>query len=633
MAKGKSANIFVWIILGLLIIGLAGFGFENFGGSIRSIGSVGDREIGVDEYGRALQQEMRAQGSERGTAMNWPEFEATGLDRQVRGQLVTIAALENEADRLRLSVGDEVVAQEITGIPAFRGPSGSFDRETYRFAIEAQGYDETTFETEVRDELARTLLQAAVLGGVEAPETMIETLFTHIAQRRTIDVVTLTPDTLAEPVDTPDEGTLRAFYDANLDDFTQPEARQITYAWVTPSMLIDTVEVDEDALRALYEERIDTFVQPERRLVERLVFSSDAAAQEAADRIAAGAEFDDIVAERDLSLEDIDLGDVTRTRLGAAGEAVFALDGPGVVGPLPSPLGPALFRMNGILSAQEVPFETAALDLRDELAADRARRVVADARETVLDLVAGGVTMEELADETLLELGQIEWRPGDTEGIAGYAEFREAAAAISPDDFAELAELEDGGLFVLRLDAIVPASPSPFDEVRDAVETAWRAAETRTRLTEAAEAMRESGSLPQPDASAEDTTPPDPDAFPVALDPATQGPVADRIEAITRNDFLPDLPRAIVAQTFSLDEGEIAIVPGVGPEVHLVQLVAVLPPDADNTQIAQLRMLLDQQTTQAIAQDLFGYFVVSLQQAAGVRINDGAVQAVHNQFR
>ncbi len=59
--------------------------------------------------------------------------------------------------------------------------------------------------------------------------------------------------------------------------------------------------------------------------------------------------FEQVVAERGLALADIDLGEQARDDLGAAGDAIFALDEPGVVGPLPSDLGPALYRMNAIL--------------------------------------------------------------------------------------------------------------------------------------------------------------------------------------------------------------------------------------------------------------------------------------------
>src|SRR5690606_36501056 len=134
-------------------------------------------------------------------------------------------------------------------------------------------------------------------------------------------------------------------------------------------------------------------------------------AQSAMDRVSAGEiSFDDLVVERGLALEDADMGDVSEAQLGAAGAAVFALEEPGqVVGPLPSNVGPSLFRMNAILNAQEVPFEEARDELRAELASDTARRAIVDQLENFDDLLAGGATLEEMAAETPMELGTIAW--------------------------------------------------------------------------------------------------------------------------------------------------------------------------------------------------------------------------------
>ena len=676
MAKGKKANLFVWIILGLLIIGLAGFGLENFGNTVRSIGSVGDRTISTGDYARALRQEIRAEETQRGRPVPISEVQALGIEGRVIGQLITIAALENEADRIRISVSDDTVAREILEIPAFRGTAGSFDRDLYRFAIQSQGYSEREFEARLRDELARTILQSAVIGGVEAPEAHVALLFDHIGQRRTIDVLTLTAEDLVTPLDTPDEATLRAHYEARLDAFTLPEIREISYVLVTPDMILDAVEVDEESLRALYAQRLNVYVRPERRLVERLVFSTEAAAQEAADRIASGAiSFEDLVAERELTLEDIDLGDVAETALGAAGPAVFALDDTGIVGPLQSPLGPALFRVNAILNAQETPFEDAAEELREELAADRARRLIADERETLTDLLAGGLTLEEIADETIMELGRIDWSAGQTEGLAAYPEFREAAAVLAEDDFAELVELSDGGVFALRLDAVRPPAAAPFEEVREAVAEDWAMTEALRLLTARAEALIEAGALPQaPEARADLDlgAPADPGTGGAAeVDGAAEGTdeaasetgtpglpgdlgfgefalgedapapsetgaetrYADRFEALGRSAFLPGLPRRLIEAAFRLEEGEIRIVPGEGAELHLVQLVEVLGPDPDAPQAAAIRGLVAQQTTQGIAQDLFAHFVSALERQAGVRLDDRAVSAVNANLR
>ncbi|NCM98254.1 MAG: peptidyl-prolyl cis-trans isomerase, partial [Rhodobacterales bacterium] len=105
------------------------------------------------------------------------------------------------------------------------------------------------------------------------------------------------------------------------------------------------------------------------------------------------------VAGRGLTLADIDLGDVSQSDLGAAGEPVFALTGPGVVGPLQSDLGPALYRMNAILAAQETSFDQARDQLVVEFQLDAARRAIGDRAEAINDALAGGATLEDLARE------------------------------------------------------------------------------------------------------------------------------------------------------------------------------------------------------------------------------------------
>ena len=57
-AKGNSfTKTAVWGLMGLLILGLGGFGAVNLNGSARTVGEVGDKSISVDDYARELQQQ------------------------------------------------------------------------------------------------------------------------------------------------------------------------------------------------------------------------------------------------------------------------------------------------------------------------------------------------------------------------------------------------------------------------------------------------------------------------------------------------------------------------------------------------------------------------------------------------
>lgn len=613
--KGKTANFFVWIILGLLIIGLAGFGVDGFGGSVRSIGQVGDREIRVNDYFRALQQEIRAAEAERGGSIPFSEAQQMGLDQTVRARLVTVAALENETMRLGLSVGDDVVAEEILGISSFRGVDGTFSRETYRFALQNEGLSESEFEEQVRIETARGILQAALTSGVPAPAVYADTINAYLSEQRSFSVALLEPARLDDPVAAPDDADLQAYYEENPQEFTEPGFRRMTYAWITPEQLYDDIEIEEELLRDLYDQRSDEFDRPERRLVERLIFSTPDEAQDALDRIESGAaDFADVVQERGLSLDDVDMGDVTPSDLSAAArDEVFALEGPGITGPFETPFGPALFRVNAVLSAQTIPFEEVREDLRVDLARDRARRIIADRYDDFEDLLAGGATLEDLARETEMNLGEIAYRDDSRDGIAGYEAFREAADALSDGDFPEVIALEDGGLFALRLDEEVPARLRDFNDVVVQVIEAWEVAEIQRRLATLGEdlsAQLEAG------ATFEDLDLP-----------------ADSVEAITRNGFVQGIPRALIAEAFTLaSEGTTRVVQAEG-QVYLIRLDEILPPDADTPETEQLRAAISEQLRQSIAQDLFSYYARRLESDAGIQLNDAAIQAVHQNFR
>lgn len=608
-AAKKTGNLVVWILLLLLVVGLAGFGARNFGGSVNAIGKVGDEEISVEEYSRALQRALREQSDAQGRSITLAEAQAMGIVAQVRASVIAAAAMDNEAGRMGLSVGDEAVRDQVLAVPAFQGVGGKFDREAYRYALEQNGLTETEFEAQIREETARSLLQGAVVAGVHAPRGYADTLYNFIAERRSYTFAQLGEEALDAPVAAPTPDQAQAYYDANEAAFTAPQTKRITYAWMTPDMIIDSVEVDEQMLRDLYEERLADYVIPERRLVERLVYGNMDDAEAAAARLASGAAtFEALVEERGLTLEDIDLGDVTEAELGAAGAPVFALTEPGVAGPVMSDLGPALFRMNAVLAAQETSFEDARDELRAELAQDRARRVIADSVTDIDDRLAAGATVEELAQETDMQLGEIAYVPGLHDGIAAYDAFREAADALQEGDFPEVVELEDGGIFAMRLDEVIAPRLRPFDEVSDDVTAGWQAEETARLLAGKAEALKA-----RLDAG---------EAF------DSLGLTTETGAELTRGAVTPP---AMAHQLFSMEKGQSSVVQS-GGDVYLVQLDAILPPDEQDPAAAFLRQTLDSQAAQSLTQDIYGYFAESLLAGAGLTLEQSAINAVHAQF-
>ena len=614
MAAGvnKLSKTFVWILLGLLIAGLAGFGAVNLSGTVRTVAQVGEETVSVDEYARELQREIRAVEAQRGEPLQMSEARAMGLDQRVLSRLISLASLDNEVTRLGLSVGDENLHEEIVAIPAFQGPDGNFDRESYRFALEQAGLSEAEFEADLRAESARTLVQSAIVDGVETPDTLVDTLVEYVGARRSFTMATLTAEDLDAPLPEPDEAALKAFYDDHPDRFTLPETKTITYALLTPEMILDQVEVEAAAVRRLYEDRADQYKVPERRLVERLVFQDEAAAAQAMAQLeVGGTTFEALVEQRGLTLSDVDMGDVPAADLGDAAEAVFAAEVGDVVGPLPSDLGPALYRVNGTLEARETPFEDVRDELRDELAAERARRMIETRAENIDDLLAGGATLEDLAKETDMDLGQIDWTAESSHGVAAYDAFRQAAQQVSIEDYPEVAFLEDGGIFALRLDETLPPRPEPFEQARPEVAEGWRLQQTEDALTEKAETvvaeLRQTGDFTE-----------------TGLDVQVEN-------GLTRTAYLDGTPPDFMNKVFEMEPGAYRVI-GAGERVYIVRLDATQPP-AQTAELAQMRKGFGQELDQALSQALFEAFVRDAQLRAQPMLDERALNAVRSSFQ
>jgi len=612
MASGTTSKTFMWGIMGLLIVGLGGFGATNLSGNITRVGSVGDEDIDVNEYARALQQDIRAIEAQTGSAMTFDQVLAAGVDRAALGRLIGQAALDNEAAKLGLSIGDENLSQQIVQIDAFQGANG-FDRESYRFALNQAGLSEIEFEGQMRADTVRAILQGAVVTGAPMPAAYADTLIGFAGERRDFTWALLSAADLMTAQVEPTEEQLTKFHTDNAADFTSPAKKRLTYVWLSPDALVAGIDVDEERITALYEERKDQFIVAERRLVERLIYSDAAAADAAKAALDAGEkDFETLVADRGLDLANVDMGDVTAASLGAAGADVFALDGTGVVGPVETTLGPALFRVNGVLPGSETSLEEAREELHAELASDAARRQIDRVAEDLDDLLAGGATLEELEGEGGAVLSSIDWHAGSEEEIAGYADFRSAALAAKDGDYPEVIRLDDGGIAALRWEANIDAALQPLEVVRDAVTAAYKAEQINIGLAAQGEIMV--NQLVQ------------------GADMAELGLTARQEADMIRSDFISEAPAGLIDEVFEMQDGGVTVIRGTD-SVAIVKLDAIKGPDENDAEVTGFRTLLAQQGDAGISDDLYAAYARAIQDQAGIYLDQTALNAVHANFR
>ncbi|MEO0990165.1 MAG: peptidylprolyl isomerase, partial [Pseudomonadota bacterium] len=247
----------------------------------------------------------------------------------------------------------------------------------------------------------------------------------------------------------------------------------------------------------------------------------------------------------------------------------------------------------------------------DILARGRARRAVEAEIETIDDLLAGGATLEELAADTLMQIGEIEYTFETTAGIAAYEGFRRAAQNVAEDDFPEVISLDDGSLFALRLDGVIPPSLRPFDDVTEDVRAAWEETQTEVRLTtyagDVADQLRDAATV------------------------ETLGLPSGTEVGVTRRDFIETLPDGTLTRVFDMAPGEIVTQAGQGA-AFVLRLDAALPPDLSDPALEEVGERIRAETSQGLSRDVLEMFVESLKPSGSIRRNDPAIAAVHSQF-
>lgn len=612
--KSKKGNhVLSLVLLAMIVGGLGGYGVTNFGGGVTKIGSVGDKEISVNDYARAMRVQADQLSKQFGTQLTMDQVRAFGLDQQVLQSLVSGAALDNEADRIGLSVGNEVLKSQLSTNQAFQGVSGAFDAQTYRDVLQRNNLTESEYENGLRSDMARSLLQGAVTGGVVTPQPLTDTVFAWIGEKRGFTLLRLTEAGLPSPLPAPTEAEVKAWYDAHLADYTRPEAKRLTYAALLPKDIAGKITVSDDDLKKAYEAKKDDYVIPEKRLVERLAFATEEEAKAAKDRLDKGeATFEGLVADRKLQLTDVDMGDVSKAELGAAGEGVFALTEPGVIGPLPSALGPALFRMNGILAAQETTFDQAKAELLAAAQDQAARKEVAAKSEAIDDALAGGATLQDLAKEQGMVLATTDYAPAadDNDPITQDPAFQKAADAIGEGDFPEAIATADGGIVALQMDEMVPAAARPLDQVKDKVAAAVKANALAKALAAQGEAVLA--------------------AVKGGASLASQG-IAERSAPIDRQASVEGAPPVLVETLFKLAAGEVQLVQDNG-FTALIQLNDVVAADPVGQDGKALQEAIQINAAKAISADILALYTQSLTTEAGITLDQSAIAAVNSQL-
>ncbi|MEM1045147.1 MAG: SurA N-terminal domain-containing protein [Pseudomonadota bacterium] len=620
--RSRSKGVVASILIGLLVFAFAIWGvgdmFTNYGAN--SVASVGSREVDIRTFQRAYNLEIQTLNQRLGTPLTNPQAAALGIPNQVLARLTNELILAETADKIGLGISEDELGRQIRADPTLRGPSGRYDPAMLRQAISFYGMSEQDFVEERRDTAIGTQLTEGLIGNMTVPSAYMEAFNLYRNEERSADYIVLETSNLP-PLAEATEAELRTFFDANTAQFKAPEARTFELVVVDTETLSDPDAITDDEALAEYEATKDTsFGVPERRNFDQLPFGDLASAQAAAQKIADGTPFEEIVAAEEKELTDIAFGLKGRSEIldDAIAEAVFSRGVNEVGEPVEGRFGHFLIRVTDIQEESLQPFEEVKEQIKSDLAGTRAESEVFETYDEIEDARAGGATLREAAERFSLSVRVVEAVDREGNQIDGTRiDLPDRSNLLSGVFEAEIGEetdpLQTGrrGFVWFELKDVAPEKERPYDDVKDAVAVAWQEDKQNTRLDDEAEkivqALKSGRTLAEM-------------AEPFGLEVQTA-------EAIARSATPEGVPTPLTRAVFDGPEGHAGSVAGETAQTRIVFSVTAINEPAFFEEAAgndQAR----QQLGSGLQRTLLGQYVQKVQTDIGVTVNNRAIGLV-----
>ena len=624
----------VLIALGFLVLIALAFAAGDVAGMRQSltpgggdrVATVGGRKIDGTELAQAATNALE-QVKRDDPRLTMRAFIAGGGLAGALDQTIDRVALSEYGRKYGLVASDRLVDSEIAKIPAFQGPDGKFSDSAYRALLAQRGLSDAGVRSDLASGLiARQLLVPAAFGA-RMPGGLVIRYATLLAERRN-GAIALLPAAAFAPATAPSEAELASFYAANRTRYVRPERRTIRYAVFDDSALKSVPAPTEAEIAARYNANRAAYAASESRKLSQLILPTEAAAQAVLAEVRGGKTLEAAAAAKGLAvaaLGPFDRAGLTAQAGEAAAAAGFATARGQLAGPVRTPLGWALVRVDAIEAKPARSLDQVRGEISTELAAQKRRAALTDFSAKVEDEFDNGSALGDVARELTIAItetppltadGQVYGAPGQP-APAELTRVLATAFAMEREGQPQLAEVEPGKKFIVfDVSRIAPAAAAPLLEIKAQVTADLQlqkgAAAARAAAEKVLAQARKGGDL-------------------ASLVPAlgvAQVPPVDRVELnrteLARQGQAVPPPLALL---FSMAQGTVKLLAAPGNRGwYIVSLARIVPGDAAG--IAPLLPQASRELSGLAGREYAEQLRAAIRQDLGVTRNQAGIDAV-----
>ena len=501
-----------WLMLGFLLLALiaivvTGFGTGGMGGlpgsgaqEADTLATIDGDKLSADELERELRNALqRAQQQDPNADIG--QLIAAGAYEGLLNQLIVGRALYAFGEDQGLVVTDRMVDRLIVSIPAFRNFAGQFDEQVFRQTIAQQNMSEAEFRQQMRNVLMQQQLQLPIGLAARIPESMTVQYASLMLERRRGTIGVVPVEALSAGI-APTDQEIAQYYAQNRARYQVPERRVIRYVVIGRDQLAASARATDEEIATYYRENQARYAGTETRSLQQIRLPSEAEARAFVTRAGAnGANFAQAAQALGRTAADINLANQSREQVATltspdvAGQVFGAAQG-AMVGPVRSPLGWYVIRVESINRPTARPLEA----VRGEIATEIERRKVEDAIQDLVSRVEARVDQGATFDDIVRteRMTAVETPPLTAAGTAPGVQYQAPAEVTAilrgafqmdgddPEPAFETITPNERYAFV-TVGRVIPATVPPLQQIAAQV----RADVVRQRASERARALAE----------------------------------------------------------------------------------------------------------------------------------------------
>ncbi|MCW9032227.1 MAG: SurA N-terminal domain-containing protein [Gammaproteobacteria bacterium] len=320
--RNNAQGVFVWIIVGLIVISFALFGLGSYlsGASKVVAASVNGVEISSTDLTRAYQNYQERLRNMFGEQYNPEMFATTQVKQEVLQGLITQEVMNQLLHKQGYKASSEQIFEKIKKYEAFQ-EGGVFSATRYKEVLSQQGMNGEAFENDLSRDIATQQIRSAIGSSAFITEKEKQVLAMLENQKRKIGYFDVSLKPYLKSVNVSDE-EVKSYYEKNSHLYLSEEMVQIEYVELNMADVAARQEVTEEQIKQHYETSPESYM-----------YSDDIAAKkkitELRNQIQQGADFASLAKEhsqdKGSAQQGGDLGYLTRGIEEKFDNVVFAL--------------------------------------------------------------------------------------------------------------------------------------------------------------------------------------------------------------------------------------------------------------------------------------------------------------------